>query len=1218
MIRRFLALILLCCAILTAPALGREKAQRALILYDGTILRAPEGLEDAKMVANLLGHFDYHAVLKPVESYSPGDMEHYTAVFIVGGSNKTEWPADVLRDARARSSLLVWLGYGLDAFLDRTESRKLRLKVTGVEVQGPFRQVRYHDAIVSKGVGMLTHIALDPKSRTQVMATALNPQGEEAPYILHAGNLWMVADVPFSYVDPHDRYLVFCDVLHDMLGIQHETSRRAMIRLEDVTPFDDPADVRRAVNVFVREGIPFQVGIVPVYVDPGANLRIRLSERPEMVAALHDAVARGATLVLHGYTHQYHGVTPDDFEFWDGFRSAPRPDDSRHLVREKLTAALDECFKNDLYPVAWETPHYAASQIDNAEFVRFFSTVNEQVMIDTRGAQQFFPYIVTDTRGGLVVPENLGYLPMDHPDPQELIGNARAMLVVRDGIASAFVHDFIDPRLIQQVVEGIKGLGYQFVSLRDFPARVSYGGRLIATPGVGTSVDLRDQYLHEFLIGADGSHEQERWSEHRLTGKLQTTLHPQPGQILVAEAAEEHPTKSDGLFSRLWHRANNGWQQLRSRDPRSLVLPRAVRAAVLTIENPGKQADANDQASFENLFRAYGVTPRMIPAKDFSVSALQNDEILVIPHVVAVTLAPEQVDAIVAFVRAGGQVLIDGHSPLSEALEVRYPGGDLMVANVKDHAQLDMPLAWRPAENMERFRTPDEEGGFTHDLETDPTVASEFALDKGNVVYLGTLFDPFTRFGTSRYPFLFEDLLENLERAMLARRRTIELYFDPGLRPEISIEDLAVLWRRMGVRAIYAAAWAFDEKYTYDYERLLRVCHANGILVYAWFELPQVSPLFWKQHPEWREVAAAGEKYPSWRLAMNLTNPACRNAAVQNVLDIVNRWPWDGVNLAELNFDGTSNGDMPQTVVPMNADVRQAFRARYGFDPKDLFDRGSPHWWRQDKSGWKDYLTYRTELVSGYYRTFLTTLRPFAASGHEIIVTVLDSLAHPSVTADTGVDSREIINMLREHTFTLQVEDPASAWVDPPDRYTHMAELYKPLLPAGARYMFDVNIVPNRVVDKTHLPMALAGGVELASCVRAASTASDRVALYGDATVRTADLDLLSFAASGRSSIQSNKLTWSVETPNEIELAVPAEVKRFYVSGSDWSFWRTGYVLLPPGRHELRAARAWAELFDTSALHPRIMQISSPLLSAGLGTADSASSTIPQAPYWPA
>ena len=619
------------------------------------------------------------------------------------------------------------------------------------------------------------------------------------------------------------------------------------------------------------------------------------------------------------------------------------------------------------------------------------------------------------------------------------------------------------------------------------------------------------------------------------------------------------------------------------------------RAAILWRAN-ARGAEGLDQESLAAVFRAYGAAPHVIPVPSLASATLSQDEILLVPHAAATIMSGEDVSRVSQWVREGGQLILDGRSTLSEVVGVRYPGGTIVAERVTDSAQVDLELKWRPAAVVERFRVPDPGAILTREATSRLGLAASFSHGAGKVLYLAALLDPYSRDGGSRYPFLFEHALRAFDRRQPARARAIELYFDPGLRTDVSIEDLAVQWRRMGVRVIYAAAWVFDRRYTYDYDRLIRVCHANGILVYAWFEFPQVTPAFWKDYPEWREVAAAGKTLPSWRLAMNLANPACRQGAVHFMTSTLGRWAWDGVNLAELSFDGKADGDAPRGMVPLNEDVRRAFRGEHGFDPIALFDRSSRHYWRRDPKGWQQFLAFRQDLVTELHRVFLTALRPFAASGREVIVTVLDSLEHPEVKADNGLDSTAIVELLRETPFTLQVEDPARAWADPPARYVTLAQRYQAILPADAHFMLDINVVPSRKVEATHLPSALATGTELVASVRAARTASERVALYGDATIRTADLELLSYAAADRTRVERRGLTWEVDSPVSVELPVPSEIRSFSLDGGDWPYWRPGFVLLPPGRHTVSAAKPSFRWLDTSALRPQLLQLSDPPL----------------------
>jgi uncharacterized protein YdaL len=1205
--RRLAALVAALAVLATAAFAGPRPSpvpagKRALILYDGTSSHDREGTIGAAHIANLLGHFEFTGVSVPVESYRSGDMARYDAVFVVAGGEEKPLPPAVLKDARAHTGTLIWLGFQLDRLFPAEDAERRGLKVDGYLRDSAYRKVKYKDVLLGKGTGDLARVTIVDPARVEVLATAVDASGHEAPYAMHVGNVWALGDQPFAYVDEQDRYIVFCDLLHDMLGVAHATEQRAMVRIEDVTPEDDPALVRRVVDVLASEGVPFQIALVPIYRDPSSSGEVQLSDRPELVAAVEYAVRKGGAIVLHGVTHQYNGTTPDDYEFWDGERNVKRPDDSAELVRNKLENGLDECFRNDLYPLAWETPHYAASLLDYQEVGRVFSTINERPLtIEMQGTQQFFPYPTTDAHGTFVVPENLGYIPLAKQDATAILAAAQAERVVRDSVASMYVHDFVNPQAIRDAVAGVKALGYTFVSLREFPCRVATGGRLVQTQAAyarhaAGSLTLQQEYLRQFVLTADGSHEKERYSD-RLSGEKSPELVPGNGEVVVAYSTEELPPAPPGLLARAGTAANRAWSAVRRHSP----LPPAPNKplAVALVWNPTFTGEAkNDQESFRAVFAAYGIRARLISHDDLLRSTLPAGEILVVPSPSAKALTQDEVTATARFVRDGGGIILDGRSPLAEALNVRYGDRTTSTGSIRDPLAGEAELHWRPKVAIHGFRLPANATVLATNSGTEAPVIASFRMGAGEVLYLAAMLDPYTADGTSRYPFLFEQTLSSFDRDLTARRSAVELYFDPGLRTGVSVEHLAPLWRRLGVRVIYVGAWDFYSSYTYDYERLLRVCHANGLLVYAWFELPQVSRIFWEQHPEWREVPAKGTTLPSWRLAMNLAHPECRAAVLQFMHDVLARWPWDGVNLAEVGFDGLADGAQPEKFVPMNADVRAQFRTEAGIDPKDFFDPESKHWWKADPKGWEAWLEFRRRFVTMLHRELLEALKPISESGREVVVTVIDSLEHPRTAIDNGIDSAAVTALMKDYDFTLQVEDPAVAWTRSPHRYEKLAERYRPLIPAGRRFMFDINVVADRNVEPTHLPLSLSQGTELAAAVRAARSASGRVALYGDSTVRPRDLELLAAAFADDARIASDGLTWTVDTPQAVEVAVPANVHDFYLEGGEWPYWRRGFALVPPGHHVLSAYRPWFRLFDLSAMRPQVLQVNGDLASA--------------------
>jgi len=252
-------------------------------------------------------------------------------------------------------------------------------------------------------------------------------------------------------------------MLHDILGQPHEETHSALLRIEDISPMDNPARLREIADILSSRGIPFLVGVIPFYVSPAEGIRVSLSDKPELVDALKYMVQNGATIVMHGVTHQYKGVTAMDYEFWDESTNAPIRGETVEGIRQKLQLGIEECMRNGIYPLLWETPHYTASFRLYQTVPEFFGAAMEQrLSIEDADYGQTFPYVIDrDLFGQKIYPEDLGYIPLEptkeksEADVRALLANAKTMLTVRDGFASSFFHEFLDLDLLVQIVEGV-------------------------------------------------------------------------------------------------------------------------------------------------------------------------------------------------------------------------------------------------------------------------------------------------------------------------------------------------------------------------------------------------------------------------------------------------------------------------------------------------------------------------------------------------------------------------------------------------------------------------------------------------------------------------------------------------------------------------------------------------------------------------------------------
>ncbi|NJC72102.1 DUF2334 domain-containing protein [Planosporangium thailandense] len=465
-------------------------------------------------VANLVSHFGGWTA-HPVGGYARGEGARYTAVVYIGWVAGARLPAAFLDDVLAARVPVMWLGDNLDQLMARKAGVASRLGFTlGDLDRSPVAEVRYKGTSLARDAAHNTsgvrRVEVTAGSKVATLAEAVRGDGGTLPWAVRSGALTYLAELPFAYMTPDDRYLAFTDLLFDLLAPSTPVRHRALVRIEDVGPQSDPAQLRAIADYLSGAHVPFAVAVFAEYDDAagvyngGRPVHRRLRDAPEVVAALEYMAAHGGTLIAHGYTHGYaggpnpYGVSAEDFEFWRSHVDAanqvvldgPVPEDSPSWAADRLTAARAEWAAVGLpTPDIFEFPHYLASADDyraisglvaaRYERANYFAGVLTGGRVDPAVyASQFFPYPVRDVYGAAVIPETLGnvatqmYNQNEPRSPAQILDSARRQLVVRDGVASFFYHPFLGLQYLPQLVAGIRSLGYTFVPARELiPAR---------------------------------------------------------------------------------------------------------------------------------------------------------------------------------------------------------------------------------------------------------------------------------------------------------------------------------------------------------------------------------------------------------------------------------------------------------------------------------------------------------------------------------------------------------------------------------------------------------------------------------------------------------------------------------------------------------------------------------------------------------------------------
>jgi uncharacterized protein YdaL len=492
------------------PAAARLPADwsprvHVLVLYDRSGKWGWLGGLDGAMTANLVGHFGNWQA-EPVADYRSGQLDRYSAAIYLGSVFGERLPKTFLDDVLRTRRPVIWVADNIEELERRAHNFSERYGwASSVLDHSAVPEVQYKGSSLTRWtrgqLGIMRYASLD-RRRVRVLAWAMRANGSRWPWAVRSRNLTYVGEMPFRYMSETDRVLVFADLLFDALAPRTPVRHRALVRLEDINPRSDPADLRAAADYLHSKHIPFGFGVSPYYRDPqghdDAPYELRLRDAPQVVAALKYLQARGGVLVDHGYTHQwdggsnpYDGVTGDDVEFYRVTEDAggklhdlgPLPGDTSTAWTDyRLVAAEREFAAAGLArPTIFEFPHYAASARAYRAVAGRFAVRWERsdyfagllgpgpVRYD-HVEGQFFPYAVRDVYGTKVLPENLGSIAPStwHTYkarlPKDIIRAARANLVVRDGIAAFYFHPYLPLKYLKRTVAGIQALGYTFVN----------------------------------------------------------------------------------------------------------------------------------------------------------------------------------------------------------------------------------------------------------------------------------------------------------------------------------------------------------------------------------------------------------------------------------------------------------------------------------------------------------------------------------------------------------------------------------------------------------------------------------------------------------------------------------------------------------------------------------------------------------------------------------
>jgi hypothetical protein len=628
-----------------------------------------------------------------------------------------------------------------------------------------------------------------------------------------------------------------------------------------------------------------------------------------------------------------------------------------------------------------------------------------------------------------------------------------------------------------------------------------------------------------------------------------------------------------------------------------------VSENVLLWNSNALNEDAIDQQSFFTTLESSGFKTIRRDPSDLTNHPPGPNTLLIVPHSSALSLSAKNVKAIMKSLQLGLTVITDGESSLSRAMGFQL-GEPVPVADLVDHVLPELKPHWADTPRVawiENISNREREILISDRISGYPLAITK-SFGKGHCIYFAPLFDPISGKGYARFanfPYLIVNVLH---RKPAFRRQGADAYFDPGYRYNLPIETLARQWRQWGIRAIHAAVWYFYNKNPYDYARLIKASHQNGILVYAWLEWPYVGRKFWDLHPEWRQKnALLQDAHLDFLYLMDFQNPLCMQAAM-NDLGLLLENDWDGIDVAEFSITGVGSQALegparPEYFTGFSVTARAEFKKLQGFDQIELFDTTSQHYWKKDSSALNTFYRYRVDVNNGLLRQVVhdfDSLNTTRKRNWEMILTIADNSLHPEFNRLLGYDLHSTLELVKEYTMTLQVEDPYMEWTKPPERYSRLGETYHRFL-GDHPFIIDINVVPVHPPDQKGYSISQPTGSEIFQLWRAAADQSSRVCFYSESTIFGHDWEILPYAMAAKAEIRKEGSELLINTPYTVTLTSVQMKGQFLLDGKPWMCYGEEGILIPRGKHRL----GFRDMNDTTHIQEtgiRLVSISDELL----------------------
>ena len=447
------------------PVFAEEK-RRALIIYSPNDV---EDLTQVRILDTVVSHFTNDITITSDEESLI--LDDYSHVFYIGLIKKKLSTSLIQRMEEFKGEMVF--------FGSNVEQLTKRFEFVSTDEFETIRSVSIPQSDITTEIEETRRITkINVKENQEILVLG----DDTKPLIIKDKNSYYVGTTNFH----NPIGMVIGETLYEIFKKQKNDQKVKYLRLEDIHPKTDPKNLKNIARYLKNQKIPYLVTVIPVYTSTKTKEEIHFSDVPKLVEVLQYMQKNGASFVLHGYKHQYRETeTGEGFEFWDVQNNRPiyqSKDDKilfptnqeeqlmleeyeRQYIKGAIENGVTEMIAHNLYPLAFEAPHYAMSQSGYEILSGYFSTYVGQLQITDQSRKSSYGPIASGNpsflHGMTAIPETMGYIEKDIRNPvkpfAESLQNMKSLgddvSQYSDGYLGAFYHPYLGLDTLKEVVK---------------------------------------------------------------------------------------------------------------------------------------------------------------------------------------------------------------------------------------------------------------------------------------------------------------------------------------------------------------------------------------------------------------------------------------------------------------------------------------------------------------------------------------------------------------------------------------------------------------------------------------------------------------------------------------------------------------------------------------------------------------------------------------------